>query len=135
MRVRDFFLLVAVCLIWAFNNVLSKIIVTDWAVPPLFYAALRFAVVAMVMWPWLLPMPRPAWRIVAIALCLGGGSFSLLFVGLQTVSPSEAAIILQFGVPFTILLSLLVLGDRIYVISAEHRVGEECAESCIIRGW
>src|SRR3546814_6067385 len=77
-------------------------------------AALRFAVVAMVMWPWLLPMPRPAWRIVAIALCLGGGSFSLLFVGLQTVSPSEAAIILQLGVPFTMLLSVLVLGERIY---------------------
>ena len=114
MRVRDFFLLVAVCLIWAFNNVLSKIIVTDWAVPPLFYAALRFAVVAMVMWPWLLPMPRPAWRIVAIGLCLGGGSVSLLFVGLQTVSPSEAAIILQLGVPFTMLLSVLVLGERIY---------------------
>src|SRR3546814_2439584 len=95
MRVRDFFLLVAVCLIWAFNNVLSKIIVTDWGIPPLFYAALRFIVVALVMWPWLLPMPRPAWRIVAIALCLGGGSFSLLFVGLQTVSPSAAAIILQ----------------------------------------
>lgn len=114
MRVRDFFLLVAVCLIWAFNNVLSKIIVTDWGIPPLFYAALRFIIVALVMWPWLLPMPRPAWRIVAIALCLGGGSFSLLFVGLQTVSPSAAAIILQLGVPFTMLLSVLVLGERIH---------------------
>jgi drug/metabolite transporter (DMT)-like permease len=114
MRVRDFFLLVAVCLIWAFNNVLSKIIVTDWDIPPLFYAALRFAVVALIMWPWLLPMPRPAWRIVAIALCLGGGSFALLFVGLQTVSPSAAAIILQLGVPFTMLLSVLVLGERIH---------------------
>lgn len=114
MRVRDFFLLVAVCLIWAFNNVLSKIIVTDWAIPPLFYASLRFAVVALVMLPWLLPMPRPIWRIVAIALFLGGGSFSLLFVGLQTTSPSAAAIILQLGVPFTMLLSVLVLGERIH---------------------
>lgn len=114
MRVRDFFLLFAVCLVWAFNNVLSKIIVTDWAISPLFYASLRFALVAIVMLPWLLPMPRPAWRIVAIALCLGGGSFSLLFVGLQTVSPSEAAIILQLGVPFTMLLSVLVLGERIH---------------------
>ncbi len=114
MRVRDFFLLVAVCLIWAFNNVLSKIIVTDWTIPPLFYASLRFAVVALVMLPWLLPMPRPIWRIVAIALFLGGGSFSLLFVGLQTTSPSAAAIILQLGVPFTMLLSVLVLGERIH---------------------
>lgn len=114
MRVRDFLLLVAVCLIWAFNNVLSKIIVDSWAIPPLFYAALRFAVVAGVMLPWLLPMPRPAWRIVAIASCLGGGSFALLFVGLQTTSPSSAAIVLQMGVPFTMLLSVLILGERIH---------------------
>lgn len=114
MRVRDFLLLVAVCLIWAFNNVLSKIIVSNWAIPPLFYVTLRFAVVAVVMLPWLLPMPRPAWRIVAIALCLGGGSFALLFMGLRTTSPSEAAIVLQLGVPFTMFLSVLILGERIH---------------------
>jgi drug/metabolite transporter (DMT)-like permease len=113
-RVRDFLLLVAVCLIWAFNNVLSKIIVSNWAIPPLFYVTMRFAVVAVVMLPWLLPMPRPAWRIVAIALCLGGGSFALLFMGLQTTSPSAAAIVLQLGVPFTMLLSVLMLGERIH---------------------
>src|SRR3546814_18237186 len=93
----------------------------------------------MVMWPWLLPMPRPAWRIVAIALCLGGGSFSLIFVGLQTVSPFEAAILLQLVVPFTMMLSVLVLGERIYSRrgldialtsrSEERRVGNECART------
>ena len=114
MRVRDFLLLVAVCLIWAFNNVLSKIIVSNWAIPPLFYVSMRFAVVAVVMLPWLVPMPRPAWRIVAIALCLGGGSFALLFMGLRTTSPSAAAIVLQLGVPFTMLLSVLILGERIH---------------------
>jgi len=113
-RVRDFLLLVAVCLIWAFNNVLSKIIVSNWAIPPLFYVSMRFAVVAVVMLPWLVPMPRPAWRIVAIALCLGGGSFALLFMGLRTTSPSAAAIVLQLGVPFTMLLSVLILGERIH---------------------
>ena len=114
MRARDFLLLVLVCLIWAFNNVLSKIIVDDWAVPPVFYAALRFAVVALVMLPWLLPMPRPAWRIILIGLLMGGGNFALLFIGLQTTSPSSAAIILQLGVPFTILLSVLTLGERVH---------------------
>lgn len=114
MRVRDFLLLVAVCLIWAFNNVLSKIIVSNWAIPPLFYVSMRFAVVAVIMLPWLVPMPRPAWRIVAIALCLGGGSFALLFMGLRTTSPSAAAIVLQLGVPFTMLLSVLILGERIH---------------------
>lgn len=114
MRVRDFFLLMSICLIWAFNNVLSKIIVDNWAVPPLFYAGLRFAVVALVMLPWLLPMPRPAWRIVLIGLLMGGGNFALLFMALQTTSPSSAAIVLQLGVPFTILLSMAMLGERIH---------------------
>ena len=114
MRARDFLLLVLICLIWASNNVLSKIIVDDWAVPPIFYAALRFAVVALVMLPWLLPMPRPAWRILLIGLLMGGGNFALLFIGLKTTSPSSAAIILQLGVPFTILLSVLMLGERIH---------------------
>ncbi len=113
-RVRDFLLLAAVCLVWAFNNVLSKIIVTNWAIPPLFYVTLRFSVVAVLMLPWLWPIPRPAWRIVAIALTLGGGSFALLFIGLRTTSPSAAAIILQLGVPFTVLLSILLLGERIH---------------------
>lgn len=114
MRSRDLLLLVVICLTWAFNNVLSKIVVDDWAIPPLFYAALRFAVVALVMLPWLWPMPRPAWRIMVIALLMGGGNFALLFVGLQTASPSSAAIVLQLGVPFTILLSVLMLDERVH---------------------
>ncbi|MBC7491631.1 MAG: DMT family transporter, partial [Novosphingobium sp.] len=114
MRLGDLLLLVLICLTWAFNNVLSKIVVDAWAVPPLFYAALRFAVVALAMLPWLWPMPRPAWRIILIALLMGGGNFALLFVGLQTSSPSSAAIVLQLGAPFTILLSVLMLGERVH---------------------
>lgn len=114
MRPRDFLLLVTVCLLWGFSNVLSKIVVSDWRVPPLFFAAVRFAIVATVTMPWLLPMPRPAWRIVAIGLLMGGGNFALLFLGLQTVSPSAAAVVVQIGVPFTTLLSVIILRERIH---------------------
>lgn len=44
---------------------------------------------------------------------MGGGSFAILFVGLQTVTPSEAAIVSQAGVPITTLLSIVMLGERI----------------------
>lgn len=113
MRARDFALLMLVCLIWGLSNVISKIVVSDWAVPPLFFAALRFAIVLLATLPWLLPMPRPAWRIAAIGLLMGGGNFALLFIGLRTASPSAAAVVIQLGVPFTTLLSILVLGERI----------------------
>lgn len=113
MQFRDFLILVGVCLIWAMNNVISKIVVAGWHVPPLLYAALRFGIVLIATLPWLLPMPRPAWRILAVGLLMGGGSFAILFVGLQTVTPSEAAIVSQVGVPITTLLSILILGERI----------------------
>ncbi len=114
MRPRDFLLLVAVCLIWGFSNVVSKVVVGQWHVPPLFFAALRFAMVAAVTLPWLRPVPRPVWRIVAVGLLMGGGSFALLFIGLQTATPSAAAVVVQLGVPFTTLLSVVVLGERIH---------------------
>ena len=113
LKLRDFLLLVLICLVWGYSNVLSKVVVGTWAIPPLFFAAVRFAVVVAVTIPWLLPMPRPAWRIVVIALLMGAGNFALLFIGLRTSTPSAAAVVLQIGVPFTTLLSVVVLGERI----------------------
>jgi len=114
MNLRDFLLLIVICLVWAGNNIVSKVVVSDWQVPPLLYAAVRFALVALVTIPWLRPIPRPAWRIVAVGLLMGGGSFALLFMALQTVSPSAAAVVSQAGVPITTLLSILILGERIH---------------------
>lgn len=114
MRPRDFLILVGVCLVWGYSNVLSRTVVGEWRVPALFFAALRFAVVVVATLPWLRPMPRPCGRIVAIALCMGAGNFALLFLGLRTATPSAAAIVVQIGVPFTTLLSVLLLGERIH---------------------
>ena len=50
-------------------------------VPPLFFAALRSAVIALAVVPWLLPMPRPRWRILVVGILMGGGGFALFFVG------------------------------------------------------
>ncbi|MBS0363705.1 MAG: DMT family transporter [Proteobacteria bacterium] len=114
MSLRDFGLLVLVCLIWASNNIVSKYVVSGLGLPPLAYAAARFAVVAIATTPWLLPMPRPRWRLVAVALLMGGGNFALLFVGLKTATPSAAAVIGQLGVPITTLLSVIMLGEQIH---------------------
>ena len=57
---------------------------SDLAVPPLFYAVARSGVILLAVAPWLLPVPKPAWRTVLVSILLGGGSFALLFIGLQT---------------------------------------------------
>lgn len=113
MSLRDFGLFVLICLVWAFNTIAAKIVVTDMQVPPLFFGMLRSAAIAIVVIPWLLPMPRPRWRIVVVGILMGGGGFALFFVGLQTASPSAASIVGQVGVPMATLLSVLVLGERI----------------------
>lgn len=113
MSLRDFGLLVLVCLVWACNNIVSKIVVAHWGVPPLFYATVRFALVAAATLPWLWPAPRPAWRIVVVGLLMGAGSFALLFMGFRTASPSAAAVVAQLSVPFTTVLSMLMLGEKV----------------------
>ena len=113
MSLRDFGLLTLVCLVWASNNIVSKYVVSHLGLPPLFYAAVRFAIVAAATLPWLLPMPRPRWRLLAVASLMGGGNFALLFLGLKTSTPSATAVIGQLGVPITTLLSVVMLGEKI----------------------
>ena len=113
MSVRDFFILVFVCLAWATNNVVSKFVVTHLGAPPMFYAAVRFAIVSLAVFPWLRNMPRPRWKMVLVGLMMGGGTFSLVFIALKTASPSAVAIVSQMNVPLTTLLSYFMLGERL----------------------
>jgi len=114
MRLRDFALLVAICLTWGSSNVLSKVVVGHWHIPPLFFAAARFGIVFAVTIPWLVPVPRPVWRIVLVGALMGAGNFALLFLGLRTASPSMAAVVIQAAVPITTLLSVVILGEHIH---------------------
>lgn len=113
MPVRDFALLAVICLIWAGNNIVSKIIISHFGAPPLFYATARFALVTLVTLPWLLPAPRPLARLILVALLIGASSFALVFLALRTASPSSVAIVSQLGLPISIVLSALLLGERI----------------------
>ncbi|PSJ38351.1 DMT family transporter [Allosphingosinicella deserti] len=113
MSPRDFLIFFLVCLAWGLNNVVGKIVVTQLGCPPLAFVAARFGIVALVTWRWLLPAPRPLWRIAIIGLLMGGAGFALLALGLRTASPSAAAIVMQINVPLTTLLSVAMLGERI----------------------
>jgi len=113
MALRDFVLLMAMCLVWAVNNIVSKYVVSTLEVPPLFYAAARFAIVAACLIPFLTPAPRPLWRLVITAFLMGGGSFGFMFVGLKYATPSAAAVVLQLGMPMTLILSVAFLGERV----------------------
>lgn len=113
MSLRDFGLFVFVCLLWAANNIVSKYVVSTLAVPPLFYAGLRFVVVLAGALPWLLPAPRPLRRVVVVALLMGALNFGGVFLGLRFATASSVAVALQLSLPTTLLLSALLLGERV----------------------
>ena len=110
---RDFAVLLLVCLVWASNFVIAKLVLADLHIPPLFFSAVRLALVLVAVCRWLLPVPRPLGRTVVVGVLMGGGSFGLVTVGLMTATPSSVAVVIQLGVPITTLLSVLILGERI----------------------
>ena len=115
MKPADFALLVAVCLFWALNLVVTRWTVTVGDVPPIFFAAVRVTLLAIVLSPFMLPAPRQIGMVFLIAMGMAGVHFALLFLGLATSTAGVAAVVGQLGVPFTTILSIMFLGERIGV--------------------
>lgn len=113
MTFRDFTIAFLVCLTWAAHTIISKLVVSGMEIPPLFYAAVRFGIVALVAAPWLVPFPRPPWRVLLVGFLMGGGGFALFFLGIKTATPSSSAVVSQLALPFTALLSLTMLRETI----------------------
>ncbi|MCU0976891.1 MAG: DMT family transporter [Steroidobacteraceae bacterium] len=105
-------LLVGICALWGFNLIAIKAGVDR--LPPVFLTLLRFAIVAVLLVPWLrIARGSMAWLLLA-ALCSGGLQFALMYAGIaRSGSMSAVAIVGQLGVPFTTLLSILLLGERV----------------------
>lgn len=113
MPLRSFLLLAAICLVWACNTVVSRLVVGELGVPPLWYAALRSLVVLVALLPWLRPVPGRLGRVLLVTFAISGGSFALFFVGLRDATPSTAAVVSLSGAPLTVLLAIVFLGERV----------------------
>jgi O-acetylserine/cysteine efflux transporter len=110
---RDLAILVSLNVIWGFNLVASKVGVQQF--PPVFFTALRFVLVSVVVARYLRPHPGQMTRLLWAAFLAGPIAFALLFLGIANVeSVSSVAIASQLGVPFTTLLSVWLLGERIH---------------------
>jgi O-acetylserine/cysteine efflux transporter len=100
-------------MIWAANVIVSRIVVTDLAVPPLWYATLRSVVVALALAPWLKWPGRNWWRVALVTTAVSGGGFALLFVGLQDATASSSAIVQLSGAPLTVIFAMLILKEQV----------------------
>lgn len=113
MGFRDFILLFAVCFVWGLNIVVTRWAVADADVPPLFFAAVRFMGIALLLIPFLRPVPKQLKTLFFISFFIGSGHFALLFMGLAGAEASAASVTGQLGVPFSTLMSMAFLGETI----------------------
>lgn len=101
----------AVVLIWALNFIVGKLGVMQ--IPPLLLMALRFAVVAVLLIPFMKPLPGRWPTVVALSVVLGVLHFGLMFSGLRGIDAGPAAIAIQLTVPFSALLALAFYRERL----------------------
>ena len=113
MNFRDFSLLFLVCFVWGLNIVVTRWVVFDAAVPPIFFAGLRFFGVAILLIPFLRPIPKDLKTLFLVSFFIGSFHFALLFVGLANAEASAASVVGQLGVPFATLMSMAFLGETI----------------------
>ncbi|MEW6707369.1 MAG: EamA family transporter [Pseudomonadota bacterium] len=98
---RHFLLALAVVAVWGSNFVVIK-----WglaALPPLLFAALRFAF-ALLPAVFFLRRPAVPWReLAAYGVLIGAGQFGLLYLAMRRdISPGLASLVVQTQVFFTI---------------------------------
>lgn len=113
MGFRDFILLFAVCFVWGLNLVVTRWVVADAGVPPIFFAGVRFLGIALVLIPFLFPLPKNMRMLFTISMCMGAVHFALLFMGLANAEASAVSVTGQLGVPFSTLMSMAFLGETV----------------------
>jgi O-acetylserine/cysteine efflux transporter len=110
MTLRDSLLATLVATIWGFNFVVIAWGMAD--VPPLLFAAIRFAAVAL---PAAAFVRRPAvpWRtVVGVGVFMSLGQFGLLYSSMAAGMPAGlAALVLQAQVIFTVLIAAAALHE------------------------
>ncbi|MEM8985837.1 MAG: DMT family transporter [Pseudomonadota bacterium] len=111
MKRNEFLVLFLVCLIWAFHFIVIKWTVSE--APPLFYAAVRMGVLALVLAPFLRLYEGRMLHIICAGACMGGLNYAFMFIGIQNASPSAAAITVELRVPFAAVLSIIFLGESV----------------------
>jgi O-acetylserine/cysteine efflux transporter len=109
MNTKDIGLAVFVMAVWGLNFSVAKFALAE--MPPIFVMALRFALVAALLVPFV-RVPRGDMKALALlGFTLGGLHFSSMFTGLSKLDAGLAAIASQSQVVFAALLAAILFKD------------------------
>ncbi|MQX35978.1 DMT family transporter [Roseospira navarrensis] len=112
MPVPDILLALLVQGLWGMNFIAAKVGADN--LPPLTLTAIRFAIAAAIVVPF---MPRPRGQalrgVLILSVTFGTLHFGAMFTGLSMVDAATAAVIIQTGPPFSVLLGVLIFKEVI----------------------
>ncbi len=111
MGARELIVLLAMCTVWGFHFIVVKLAVAE--IPPIFYAAIRMTLVAVIMAAFLRWRAGQMHRVFVAGLCLGAFNYAFMFSGLSLSTASASAVALELYVPFATILSVIFLGESV----------------------
>lgn len=112
MAVKHLALLVLINLCWGFNFIAGKWGTEEFG--SLTFSAVRFAIVLVLLFPFLRFVPGQLGRILLIGFLLGACHYSIMFLAMyMTENISAVAVAAQLVVPFSTILAIMFLGERI----------------------
>ena len=111
MNAREIIILFAMCVVWGLHFVVIKTAVGE--LPPIYYAAIRMTLVAVLMAPFLRWRPGSMIRVLSGGVCLGALNYALMCTGVSYATASASAIAIELYVPFATILSIIFLGDKL----------------------
>lgn len=112
MTVSHIALALLVNAIWGMTFIAAKIGIDAFG--PYLFTTLRFALVLVVLLPWLKPVRGQFRAVLGVALTMGALHFALFYLGLSLAGNlSSVAIAVQLIVPFSVLIAVIFLGERI----------------------
>ena len=97
--------------IWGVNFVAAKIGLQNFE--PLFFVALRFSLVALLLLPFVGLPKRKLLRLLPLSLTMGAMHFGLIFTGMQYVDAATSSIAVQLQVPFAAILAAIFFKETL----------------------
>lgn len=116
MNLAHLFVLLALNLAWGLNFLAIRYAIDE--IPAIFSAGLRFALVFLVLFPFLRIIPGKMKQLFLAAFIIGALHFSVLYTAMTfSEDISSVAIATLTNVPFATILAVFFLGERIGIFT------------------
>jgi O-acetylserine/cysteine efflux transporter len=113
MSLRESLVLLMICTIWGLHFTVMRTAIGEMDVPPLFYAALRMTLVAGLMLPFLRWHKGQMRAVLIGGLGFGALNYAFMFPAMGMTTASAGAVAIELYMPFSVLLGVIILGERI----------------------